>query len=154
VSPTQKAQPFLDTAADERQGQFSPDTRWIAYSSDESGVHDVHVRRFPGGDGKYQVSTQGGVQPQWRRDGKELFYLAPDGNLMAATVRIDSGTFTTAAPRALFSTGITASFVDRRNQYLATRDGQRFLVNISAEDENSAPITVVMNWEATRMAPR
>jgi Tol biopolymer transport system component len=146
--PTQKPRPFLESPSDERQGQFSPDARWIAYTSDESGAHEVYVRRFPGADGKWQVSTHGGAQPRWRRDGKELFYLAPDGKLMAAAVKAGLPTFETGTPEALFNTGITASFVERRNHYVVTRDGQRFLVNISAEDENSAPITVVMNWDA------
>jgi hypothetical protein len=97
---------------------------------------------------KWQVSTSGGAQPRWRRDSKESFYLAPDGRLMAADVRATDTTLETGTPRALFNTGITASFVNRRNQYVVTR--QRFLVNISAEDENSAPITVVLNWRRRR----
>ena len=94
------------------------------------------------------MSTRGGAQGQWRGDGKELFYLAPDGNLMAVAVAASAGSIETGIPRALFATGITGSFVDRRNQYVVTRDGQRFLVNISEEDLNSAPITVVLNWDA------
>ena len=93
--------------------------------------------------------AHGGAQPRWRRNGKELFYVAPDGSLMAAAVRITSNGFETGAARALFNTGISTSFIDRRNQYLVTRDGQRFLVNLSAEDVNSSPITVVSNWKTT-----
>ncbi|HYN06359.1 MAG TPA: protein kinase [Vicinamibacterales bacterium] len=149
VSPVQKPQPFLEAAASqERQGQFSPDMRWIAYTSDESGTYEVYVRRYPGADLKWQVSTHGGAQPRWRRDGKEVFYLAPDGNLMATAVTEDRSRFETGTPQALFNTGITASSIDRRNQYVVTPDGRRFLVNISAEDENAAPITVVLNWNA------
>ena len=111
------------------------------------------MRRFPGGDSKWQVSTQGGVQPEWRRDGRELFYLAPDGRLRAATITRADTVFETGSPQPLFDTGIRASFVDRRNQYAITRDGQRFLVNVSAEDENSAPITVVLNWQARLKQP-
>jgi len=107
----------------------------------------VYVRRFPGAGGKWPVSTNGGAQPPWRRDGKELFYLAPDGKLMAADVKAAGTAFETGAPHELFNTGITASFVTRRNQYVVARDGQRFLVNISAEDENPAPITVLLNWQ-------
>jgi dipeptidyl aminopeptidase/acylaminoacyl peptidase len=140
-------QAFLATPANETQGQFSPDSRWIAYASNESGAYEVYVRRFPGAAGKWQVSTRGGAQPRWRRDGKELFYLAPDGKLMAAEVKAADTVFETGSPRALFNTGITASFVSRRNQYVVSRDGQRFLVNISAEDESPAPITVVLNWQ-------
>ena len=145
--------PILATSASERHGRFSPDGRWVAYASNESGRFEVYVRRFPGGDSKWQVSTQGGVQPEWRRDGRELFYLAPDGRLRAAAItRADTG-FETGSPQPLFDTGIRASFVDRRNQYAVTRDGQRFLVNVSAEDENSAPITVVLNWQARLKQP-
>ena len=140
--------PWLETPFREYAAAFSPDGKWIAYMSDESGSQEVYVRRFPGASGRWQVSTHGGAQPWWRRDGKELFYLAPDGKLMASSVKTGRLTFETGTPEALFNTGITTSFVDRRNQYVVTRDGQRFLVNVSAEDENSAPITVVLNWNA------
>jgi eukaryotic-like serine/threonine-protein kinase len=139
--------PLLTTSADERQAKLSPDMRWMAYSSNETGRHEVYVRRFPGGESKWQVSTGGGVQPEWRHDRRELFYLALDGTLMAAAIKRDDP-FGTDPPHALFDTGIRASFVNRRNQYVVTRDGQRFLVNVSAEDENSAPITVVLNWQS------
>jgi Tol biopolymer transport system component len=150
LSPKGDAWPYLETAADERQGQFSPDVRWVAYSSNESGASEVYVRKFPDTGGKWQVSTRGGAQPRWRRDGRELFYLAPDGKLMAAAVNKGPAGLSIASPRDLFDTGIRTSFVERRNQFLVTRDGQRFLVNVSAEDEGSAPITVVMHWNATR----
>lgn len=140
------AGPFIATAANERQGTFSPDVRFVAYTSDESGSNEVYVRRYPEADHTWQVSAHGGAQARWRRDGKELFFLSPDGTLMAADVRVTGASLETGVPRALFKTGITSGFLDRRNQYLATRDGQRFLVNISVEDEGSAPITVVLNW--------
>lgn len=139
--------PLLTTSADERQAKLSPDMRWMAYSSNETGRHEVYVWRFPGGESKWQVSTGGGVQPEWRHDRRELFYLALDGTLMAAAIKPDDP-FGTDPPHALFDTGIRASFVNRRNQYVVTRDGQRFLVNVSAEDEYSAPITVVLNWQS------
>jgi serine/threonine protein kinase/Tol biopolymer transport system component len=150
LSPKGDARPYLETGADERQGQFSPDVHWVAYSSDESGASEVYVRKFPDTGGKWQVSTRGGAQPRWRRDGRELFYLAADGKLMAAAVTAGPAGLSIAPPRDLFDTGIRASFVERRNQFLVTRDGQRFLVNISDEDEASAPITVVMHWNAAR----
>jgi hypothetical protein len=106
------------------------------------------VRDARGSGAKRQVSTRGGAQARWRGDGKELFYLAPDGTLMAVDVATPGSTIETGIPRALFATGITGSFVDRFNQYVVTRDGQRFLVNISEEDIRSAPITVVLNWDA------
>ena len=149
VAPPGKARLFFEAASNHRQSQFSPDTRWVAYTSDEGGAQEVYVRPFPAGDRKWQVSTHGGVQPRWRRDGRELFYLAPDGKLMAVDVKPTSSTFGTDVPRALFDTGIRTSFL-WHNQYVVTRDGQRFLVNLSAEDQGSAPITVVLNWDPTQ----
>jgi eukaryotic-like serine/threonine-protein kinase len=142
---------FAGSAAKEIQGQFSPDGAWIAYTSDESGSPEVYVRHFSDVGKKWQISTHGGVQGRWRDDGKELFYLATDGRLMAVDIKGSASSFQAGTPHPLFNTGIAGSFVDRFNQYLVTRDGQRVLVNRSAEDENSAPITVVMNWDA---APR
>ena len=139
----------MGSAAKEIQGQFSPDGKWIAYTSDESGSPEVYVRHFPDAGRKWQISTHGGVQGRWRDNARELFYLALDGTLMAVDVEASSSSFEPGAPHPLFNTGIAGSFVDRFNQYLVTRDGQRVLVNRSADDENSAPITVVMNWDAT-----
>ena len=148
MSQTEKPRPFLATPSNERHGQFSPDVRWVAYMSDESGAPEIYVRRFPEGDLKWRVSTHGGAQPRWRRDGKELFYLAPDGKLMSAAVKAGAASFETHEPRPLFNTGIARAFIDRRNHYDVSSDGQRFLVNISDEDRNAAPITVVLNWNA------
>jgi Tol biopolymer transport system component len=142
----------LDSPANEEQGQISPDTRWIAFTSDESGTPEVYVRGSRGAGAKRRVSTRGGAQARWRGDGKELFYLAPDGTLMAVDVSAPAGSIETGIPSALFATGITGSFVDRFNQYVVTRDGRRFLVNVSAEDDNPAPITVVLNWDAARLS--
>ena len=144
-----KSQIFVGSPAKEIQGQFSPDGKWIAYTSDESGSPEVYVRHFPDVGKKWQISTHGGVQGRWRANTKELFYLALDGTLMAVDVVASSSSFRPGAPHPLFDTGIAGSFFDRFNQYLVTRDGQRILVNRSADDENSAPITVVMNWDAT-----
>lgn len=145
VSATESAGPFLETSANESQGQFSPDLKWVAYTSDESGAYEVYVRRYPGGEGKWRVSTSGGAQPRWRRDGRELFYLAPDGALMAVDVKAGGPTFETGPPRSLFNTGIMGAFVDRRNHYVVTGDGQRFLVNLTDESDTRAPIIVVVN---------
>jgi Tol biopolymer transport system component len=138
---------FLVSAANETQGQFSPDGAWVTYTSDESGAPEVYARHFPDTGAKWQISTHGGAQGRWRGDGKELFYLALDGRLMAVDIKASPSSFEAGEPRPLFNTGIAGSFVDRFNQYLVTRDGQRVLVNRSAEDENSAPITIVMNWD-------
>jgi hypothetical protein len=145
LAPGRSPEPVLETPADGQQGRFSPDGRWIAYTSTESGSPEVYVRGFRTG-GRRQVSTHGGAQPQWRRDGKELFYLGVDGRLMAVALSAGRASLEPGVPSALFDTGIVASLLDRRNQYAVTGDGQRFLVNLSTEDEGSAPITVVMNW--------
>ena len=150
LSPAGEPQRVLETSAEETHGMFSPDVRWLAYTSNESGSPEVYVRAFPDAGARQRVSVHGGAQPRWRRDGKELFYLALDGRLMAVPVSTTPTAIATDPPRVLFDTRIREGFTDRRNQYVVTRDGQRFLVNLSAEDENSAPITVVMNWEAAR----
>jgi len=140
---------FLDSPALEVQGQFSPDGKWIAYTSDESGSPEVYVRHFPDTGVKKQISTRGGAQGRWRHDGTELYYLTLDGKLMAVDITAASSSIEPGTPHLLFNTGVTGSPVARMNHYLVTRD-QRFLVNRSAEDENSAPITVVLNWNSAR----
>src|SRR6202035_3962647 len=81
--PGSKPTPYLQGPYNEQQGQFSPDGRWIAYSSDETGSYQVYVQSFPAGAGMFRVSTAGGVQPRWRRDGKEIFFISSDGRLTA-----------------------------------------------------------------------
>ena len=146
VSAPEQRSPFLDSRANEQQGQFSPDGKWIAYTSNESGSHEVYIRRYPERNAKWRVSTGGGAQPRWRGDGAELFYLAPDGALMAADVKRHGAGLETGRPQMLFNTSIRGMFVDRRNHYVVTEDGQRFLVNQMDEDDTTAPITVLTNW--------
>jgi eukaryotic-like serine/threonine-protein kinase len=134
--------PFLHSDFNESQGQFSPDGRWMAYMSDESGNPQIYVQSFPELTGKWQISTDGGSQPRWRRDGKELFYVSPDRKLMA--VRVKSGaTFEAESSRALFETTLPAMAI--RQTYAVSADGQRFLLNAPLETE-SPPMTVVLNW--------
>jgi hypothetical protein len=132
--------PFLQTEFDEDDGHFSPNGRWMAYVSNESGTNEVYVRAFPASTGRWRVSTNGGLHPLWRRDGGELFYLAPGGNLMAATVTTD-GPFQAGAPKVLFETPPNVSW------YSAAADGQRFHVSVPIP-EDSPPLTVVLNWTA------
>lgn len=134
---------FLQTDFNETFGVFSPDGRWMAYSSNESGKSHVYVRPFPGPGGKYQVSTTGGSRVRWRRDGKELFYLADDNRLMAAEVRAVGGAFEVGQVRPLFA--ISPFLVG--GAYDVTADGQRFLVNSVIGEEGSPPITLVVNWQ-------
>ena len=149
VAGGQKQFPFLQTPFDERQGRFSPDGRWIAYTSNESGPWEVYVRSFPDSGGKWQVSTNGGGQPQWRRDGRELFYLSADRKVMSVEVRGSGPTFDAGTPKELFTLHIqSVGLLGPRNFYAAARDGQRFLVVSVSGDPTASPTKVVLNWTA------
>ena len=123
----------------------------MAYESNESGKWEVYVQSFPASGAKWLISTSGGVQLRWRRDGKELFYLGLDEKLMAVGVKAAS-TFEADRPRVLFQMrGHGSIAVTQRSfQYDVTGDGQRFLINTPAEEGNAAPITVVVNWRPKR----
>ncbi len=128
--------------------QLSPDGRWVAYASDESGRAEVYVQTFPASGGKWQISTGGGDAPQWRRDGRELFYLSPDKTLMAVAIAAGD-TLEPGSPVALFPTRVpTGSLTSDRNHLVVAADGQRFLVNNLIDEGNPSPITFVLNWAA------
>jgi len=137
--------PFPIVRVRSNEPHVSPDGKWLAYDSDESGAWEVYVVSFPAGDRKRQISTNGGGQSRWRRDGRELYYLAPDGQMMAVEITavetVESGT-----PRVLFETGLTLD--PSHDQYTVTSDGQRFLIRMPVAE--SSPITVVVNWDAGR----
>ena len=135
------ASPFTDTS-----GRFSPNGNWIAYASDESGRSEVYVRNFQGSDNRWQISKSGGFQPQWARDGKELFYIAPDRKLMAVSVSMDASSFEASPPRALFETAVP-DLENARNRYAVSGAG-RFLINTVLGEETTRPITIVLNWAA------
>ncbi|MCA1580874.1 MAG: protein kinase [Acidobacteria bacterium] len=139
-----KITPFLQTEFDETLGVFSPDGHWIAFVSNESGRNEIYVQPFPGPGGKWQVSAAGGSAPVWRRDGKELFYLAPDRRLMAVAVK--TGTlFESGEPKALFEARMRR---DPDRHYDVSADGQRFLIDAPLGEVTSPPITLVQNWTA------
>jgi len=124
------------------QPAFSPDGRWMAYVSAESGSLEVFVQPIPAGHGKWQISTQGGAQPVWRRDGKELFYKSADSKIVAVPVKIGA-TFEAGVPKELFPVSTTGLFNIRR-QYSVSPDGQRFLVNVRVDEH---PQTILLqNW--------
>jgi serine/threonine protein kinase/WD40 repeat protein len=137
---------FLQTQFNELQGQISPNGRWIAYASDESGAPEVYIRSFAErGQGKWRISAGGGAQPQWRRDGKELFYLAADRKLMAVRINGESP-FVAGTPTVLFQTQVNVGAFGARNSYVASSDGQRFLVDTLTDSKAASPVTLVFNW--------
>jgi serine/threonine protein kinase/Tol biopolymer transport system component len=142
-----KPEPYLVTEFDSFQAVFSPDGRWIAYTSNETNQYEVYVQPYPMSAGKWRVSTNGGAQPSWRRDGRELYYLAPDHRLMAVEVKPGAG-FEASAPQPLFAVPVT-DLANSRNQYVPGRDGQRFLVNRVVEG-SGAPIAVAVDWSGDR----
>jgi len=141
--------PFLQTRSNEDHGRFSPDGHFIAYSSDESGRYEVYVQTFPVSGGKWLVSRDGGAQPHWRGDGKEIFFIAPDRKMMAADVKLEGSTCQAGIPKALFQTQII-SYPNPRNGYEVSADGQRFVIITPLQENTSTPITVVANWNASR----
>jgi Tol biopolymer transport system component len=133
----------------ESQGQFSPDGRWVAYASDESSRLEIYIVPFPPGDGrtgKSLVSSAGGRQPRWRADGKELYYLGLDGNVMAVDTKTDPA-FQAETPHALFRSPTSAYSTTFQYRYDVTRDGKKFLMVNALVGEPSSPVTVVLNWE-------
>ncbi len=149
VGGDRKPIPFIKTTFGVSHGQFSPDGRWVAYSSNESGTWEIYVAPFPGPGGTWKVSRAGGSEPRWRRDGKELFYLAPDRKLMAVDVK-EGPTFEADVARPLFQTRPREhiSSVDLFS-YDVSADGQRFLVNTDVGETSTTPLTVVLDWTST-----
>jgi dipeptidyl aminopeptidase/acylaminoacyl peptidase len=136
---------LVHTAFSESNGRLSPDARWLAYASGESGRSEIYVRPFEGPGGSRLISTNGGVQPVWRDDGKELFYLSPERSVMSVSVDSDESAFQPGIPRALFHEPVIV--VDPYGvSYAVSGDGQRFLIN-TVLPEASAPIQVVVNWK-------
>ena len=127
-------------------GHFSPDTTWVAYVSDESGRQEIFIQDFPAKGAKFQVSVVGGIEPRWRRDGRELYFVAGDGRMMAVDVE-KAPTFRLGVPKPLFQTRLNMLGVPSR-RYGVSADGQRFLMNVPVGADAVAPITVIMNWAA------
>jgi len=145
LSGAPKPTPLQQTAFTEIRGRFSPDGRWVAYQSNESVSRgEVYVASLASGGGKWQISTAGGSFPRWRRDGAEIFYLAPDNRLMAASVNGKGSSFEVGAVTPLFETRAPSG---GGYQYDVSADGRRFLVN-SVREADSTPVTVVLNWIA------
>jgi hypothetical protein len=154
----QKPYVFLKTAFAEAWGVFSPDGKWVAYQSDESGRDEIYVRAFvqPGdtsansgpSGGQLKVSTAGGIHPVWGGDGKEIFYINPAGGMMAAPIKVDGATLVPGTPALLFQSHVFNGGTDYATgrQYDVAPDG-RFLINTKVDTGTpSAPIILIQNW--------
>jgi len=160
LSGDRKPSPILHTPFFENHGQISPDGKWLAYDSNETARNEVYVQPFPSGAGKWQVSTNGGQFPRWRRDGRELFYMTQSsgGKMMAVDVRSSGSTFEAGAPRDLFDSPFinlphagTGPGAGPYHTFAVSADGQRFLIPHPPSSDTASltmPIAVVENWAA------
>ena len=142
LSGERKPFPVIQTEFTEGQGALSPDGRWIAYTTDATGQPNVHIQPFLRAGGAHRISPNGGRNPHWRADGRELFYLDAAGTMTAVPIDLTTGS-ADGLPKTLFSAGV----VSTNNMYAVTRDGQRFLVNRNAAI--ATPLTVILNWTST-----
>jgi Tol biopolymer transport system component len=146
LSGERKPEIFSKTPANEGFAHFSPDGHWVAYTSDESGTPQIYLQPFPPSGQRIQVSASGGINSKWRRDGRELFFLAPmSRKLMAVEIKASGSVIIPGVPQELFQVPSV------NNNYDVSADGQRFLFNVptnSDANSDSAPITVVLNWAA------
>jgi Tol biopolymer transport system component len=144
--PDRQAKPFIQAKWSVRNARFSPDGRWVAYASNETGNWEVYVSPFPTATSKWQVSRGGGEQPRWRRDGKELFFLSGEGKMTTVAVKTGS-TFEAGPPVALFQTH-TAQPISTQDvfSYDLSGDGQKFLINTRVDQPNAAPLSIILNW--------
>jgi serine/threonine protein kinase len=141
---------FLHSEYNEYLGQLSPDSSWMAYSSDESGRPEVYVKQFPAGQGQLSISLNGGERPHWRADGKELFFVAADGKMMAVPIKFGAdGSLQPGQPEALFDANLVRPPNEPLLDYDVYNDGQRFLLTTTAVGSGSAPmLNLVTNWVA------
>jgi Tol biopolymer transport system component len=136
--------PFLNTPFLEVRARFSPDGRWVAYESEESGRGEIYVRSFAGTGGKWQISTSGGTEPQWSRDGRALYYIAPDLKMMRVSVQTGEA-FEAGIPEPIFAVSLRP--ITTSNRYLLAPDGN-FLLLSSLREKSTPPTTIVLNWIA------
>jgi serine/threonine protein kinase len=142
---------ILNSPFNEQTPAFSPDGRWLAYTSDETGNYEIYVQSFSAdgklGADKQRVSTIGGTYPVWRRDGSELFFVAPDGQMMSSAVKTGGTEFQFGAPKPLFKTRMLA-WITNFHEYDVSPDGQRFLIGTLVGEPKAPPPTVILNWSA------
>jgi Tol biopolymer transport system component len=141
-----RATPLASSQYNEYQGRISPDGRWLAFTSDETGQPEVYLRAFPVGDANVVISTRGGSEPSWRRDGRELFYLSPDGTMMSVNVSVAGGQPEPGRPQSLFRVKVPGRSLRNGSTYAASADGQRFLVSGAGPENAASAITVIVNW--------
>ena len=142
-----KPVPYLVEPGRQQQAQLSPDGRFVAYGSDQSGTFDIFVQPFPDASrGKWMVSSGGGVEPRWSRDGKELFYFSGQ-TLMAVPVSLNP-TFSNGAPVAMFDAAVQAGYTNDSHRWQVAPDGKRFLLLAPAGQQQAPPLEVVVNWPA------
>jgi Tol biopolymer transport system component len=137
---------LIQTENNELDGQISPDNKWLAYISDETEKWEIYVTTFPTASGKRQISNTGGIQPRWRDDGKELFYLSADRKLMSVEIK-EGDRFEEGDAKPLFA---TQARYTGNIAYDISPDGKSFLINTMISNENSPPLTIVLNWTATK----
>jgi Tol biopolymer transport system component len=141
---------FLHSESNENLGQLSPDSQWMAYTSDESGRPEVYVRTFPSGEDPKRISINGGTEPRWREDGKEIYFVGADGKFMAVSVKIGTGAkalLEPAAPQLLFQAPPLLRYSSPNYGYDVTPDGKQFVLALSADHpEASSPLNVMVNW--------
>ena len=144
--PERVAKPLILAKWTVRNAQFSPDGRWIAYASNETGGMEIYVSPFLSANGKWQVSSAGGTEPRWRKDGKELFYLSAEGKMTAVAVTTGAR-FEAGSPVALFQTHRRQPVSSQDVfSYDVSGDGQRFLIATKVDETNAAPLSVLLNW--------
>ena len=146
--PERKGSLFIKATGLMKNAQFSPNGKWVAYASNESGKWEIYVTNFPEAKAKWQVSNGGGEQPRWRADGKELFFLSGEGKMVSVPVRGEAN-FDTGAPVELFQANPRELVATSEQlEYAVTRDGQRFLINTEVKGAETRPMSIVMNWDA------
>ncbi len=148
VASPRHAEALLDSSFLEPHGRFAPGGRWFVYTSNESGRMEVYADRFPERGAKRLVSTSGGGWPRWARDGRELYYVSPDNQLMAAAVQVTRDRLEIAAPRPLFAFPPHPAGRLDAYAYDVSPDGRRFVVNTLVDDTATSTITLVLNWAA------
>jgi Tol biopolymer transport system component len=141
--------PAVQSEFSDERGQFSHDGKWIAYESNSSGRFEIYVQPFPGPGQNVQISVNGGTQVRWQRDGKSVYFIAPDNRLTQVPIRFAAGGTPEPGPEvSLFTTHVGGSEQQLElAQYAVSPDGTRFLMNVVTQESHFSPITLVLNWK-------